>query len=296
MGCFREVVQAETAIKIINMLGKEKAVQLLHTYYGGCSIRNLPNGFGYSYSPSSFYRYIHTLTTFIYNQIDRNLHDGRLAHTNIELHFGQEWEADGKVIPISPAFNGETYSRIWKNGRRVLKFLLEDIVDRMTHFCLASEPGGNGTVSYYVHAYAKAKDRAGFPPRALYVDGEQSEALAAGKGMSRATAVIVKKKIGDKSQLHTIEGIHKVMDRKLESGIHSKNWLSLLWGVWLHYNFAEPKDFLKGLTPFEAAWGNRLLTSGWEWLLDYSLLAAKKHMSIPAEEKMLTGLDTFLCS
>jgi len=285
---------ANRAIKIIGKLGIERSAELLHSYYSGCGTRNLPPAIGYAYSHSTFYRYVHTLTVFVYEKIDANLYGGKINHTDLRLNFGKQWEADGKVIPVTPSFTGEIYRLTKKHGRLVPKLLLNDVIDIKTRFCLAAEPGGRGAVGDHERAYLKALGRSGFPPDVLFVDGEQSEALAAAHGLSKRTAVIVKQKVGEKSQLNTVEGLHWLMDRKLLAGIHSPKWLSLLWGVWMHFNFAEPKETLDGLTPFEAAAGVKIFAGGWRWLLEYSLLAQKKERALVQNiEPNLMRLDLF---
>jgi len=282
----------ERATRLLRRVGIEQSAMILNAFFSGSGLRSFRREVGYSVATT--YRLISVLTNFVYEQIDVNFSRGKLRGTKLNLHFGRNWEADSKVIPVSPNFCEGIYRWTRKNGRNVAKLMISDILDKETHFCLSSQPVGTGSVNEYKVAFLKARQRAGFAPFSVSMDGEQAEPVAATKALGSYTRPVILKKMGEKSQLHLAEGYHKLMDRKLESGIHSKDDTFMIKGIWLQYNFVEGKDQLCGLTPFQRAC--RLVVDwngeGWMWLLKYSVETYKKSIEKPFARA--TPLSTML--
>ena len=244
------------------------APQILYDYYSGMGVRNLSQK--YHVSKVTMYRYLRDKTEKVYSTINRLFKDSRIG--NIQLNFGSIWEADEKIIPVDIrkwyASGFPIYSVKRKKSRMVGQIIIENLVDTRTHFVLASEPLLNMSGDEIARAWILAKERTGRWPAIIRCDKAYAHVYAFKEYLSGHLRIKILPKKGEASQVHLVEGYHRVMDRKLESGIHGgSTWL--IHGVWLHYNFVERKESLGDRTPFEVAVNNEMLVdNGWEFLFN----------------------------
>jgi hypothetical protein len=122
------------------------------------------------------------------------------------------------------------------------------------------------------------------------LDASQPHFKIAKRGMHGIEFTVLHKIGGDISQVHLAEGFHKLMDRKLESGLHgADNWL--LHAMWIHYNFIEIKDDLFHRTPAEAAgYGTVFFHNSWHDLIRQ----AKTWLELECKGKDIINLKTNL--
>ncbi len=236
---------------------------LIHYNISGTGLRKLDPKF--KKSALRHYRIVKPFVLLVFAFIDGCFRNGKIFLKGAKFplfwfQFGNEWEMDEKVVPVSPRYakrNG--YHSTKRKGKRIVfQVMVLNIFDRKTHFCIISMLVGKGTVKETKAVLRLAFRRAGHRPRVIYLDETLTHENLANKGFLGVEFKIVPKIGSDISQVHIAEGYHNLMDRKLQSGIHGYDaWL--LKAIWVQYNFVEPKSDLGNRTPATVASNTKAL-------------------------------------
>ena len=230
--------------------------------FGGIGFKEL--GPSYGVDESNAFRNVLNSVGFVKTYLDLCLVERKLLSTDrtFDLNFGDRWQADGKVIRVTEYFS--TYNDVFSvkvfpdnKGGEVTQYDIysENIVDKRTHVAFTAMYLPTNSTEYLVTPMAAAERIAG-PPKVLEVD-TMGYVPAVQEKWGGRVVLVVKPRIGERSQNEIVEGFNRFLDRKLNDSIHGDSpWI--LDGLRIHYNFVSPKRTLGDLPPMEYAGFPRL--------------------------------------
>jgi hypothetical protein len=243
-------------------LSFEDKANMINDNFGGIGFKEL--GPKYGIDESNAFRNVLNGVGFVKTYLDLCLVDRRLLSVDrtFALNFGDRWQADGKAIRVNEHFYtyNEVFSvKVFPDGKGGAKpqydIYSENIVDMRTHVAFTTMYLPTNSTEYLVKPLSVAERIAG-TPMVIEVD-TMGYLPALRKLWDGRVVLVVKPRVGERSQNHEVEGFNRFLDRKLNDSIHGDSpWI--LDGLRIHYNFVSPKRTLGDLPPMEYAGFPRL--------------------------------------
>jgi hypothetical protein len=243
-------------------LSFEDKGNMINDYFGGIGFKEL--GPKYGLDESNAFRNVLNGVGFVKTYLDLCLVDRKLlsADRTFALNFGDRWQADGKVIRVNEYFSNynDVYSvRVYsdnKGGEVIQRDIYsENIVDKRTHVAYTAMYLPTNIAECLVRPFMAAERIAG-PPMVVEVDTMGYVPTIRWLWNGRVV-LVVKPRVGERSQNYIVEGFNRFLDRKLNDSIHGGSpWI--LDGLRIHYNLVSPKRTLGDLPPMEYAGFPRL--------------------------------------
>ncbi|MDA4119782.1 MAG: hypothetical protein OK436_04255 [Thaumarchaeota archaeon] len=238
-------------------LSVEDVANMIRDHVGGIGFKEL--GPNYGIDESNAYRNVLDGVGLVKTYFDVGLVGSKLLSVDrtFPLKFGNRWQADGKVIRVAEYFTryNEVFStRTFPDGKggEVIKYDLysENIVDTLTHTAFTAMYLPTNKTQYLLKPFLTAERIAG-TPTVVEVDTmgyvPTIQRLWVGH-----VVLVVKPRVGERSQNYIVEGFNKFLDRKADFSIHGATpWE--LDELRIHYNGVSRKRTLRDLTPWEYA-------------------------------------------